>query len=90
MSITLWYEWITKNPSWQIACFRYSPRDGWRVDSVFPIYSLVKPVIKERRNILYVEACFKRKLRAGQFCKHPHKLIDFDNSYERKESLQGS
>jgi hypothetical protein len=85
-SFTDWY-WSSK---WQAVSFEHNPRYGWRVRWVGRINPLVRPSVVLYRNSLIVSACFQKKIRAGQFCKHPHKLIDFVNSYERKESLQGS
>jgi hypothetical protein len=68
---------------WQAAHLSHDV-NGWRVWYVAPIYAMTKPEIHIGRNLL-VFANFKRKLRAGQFCKTPHKLIDFVNSYERKD-----
>jgi hypothetical protein len=89
ISVYEWYdEFLGVYPSrWQAVGFEYSPRDGWRVGYSGFIYPMVKPYLQkfEDCNCLLVAACFKKKIRAGQFCKNPHTYIDFDNSYERKD-----
>jgi hypothetical protein len=52
-------------------------RFEWRwnhIERVWPAIKCVK-----------IEGQFNFIPKRGQFCKRPHKLIDFDNSYERKD-----
>jgi hypothetical protein len=74
---------------WQAANFLLTEH-GWRVWFVAPVLAYRKPVVVTHGNILQIQAVLNQPIRVGNFCKRPHTYIDFDNSYERKESLQGS
>jgi hypothetical protein len=83
-----WTKCIEKS-GWQIVYF-HQTKYGWRVWHKGGVLPLVKPVINTHCGLLHIQAVFNQPIRVGSFCKRPHKLIDFDNSYERKESRAGS
>jgi hypothetical protein len=52
---------------------------GWRVTDVDFVFALVKPQIIHREGILKVLAKFKTTPKVGDFCKRPHKYMEFTN-----------
>jgi hypothetical protein len=68
---------------WQVGYFTHDI-NGWRVWYAAGAHALTKPFVDTDFKLM-VHAKFKNKLRTGQYCAHPDKLIDFVNSYERKD-----
>jgi hypothetical protein len=78
---------------WLVVNFIKTPY-GLKVWTVGSITKLKKPVINIRKSRLWwrdyvqVQACFKQVPRAGNFCKRPHKLIDWKGSHDHQTNVR--
>jgi len=66
--------------------FRFSP-NGYVVDCAYEFGDLTNEITNVWSSLkqVRIQGNFKFMPKRGQFCKRPHKLIDFENSYERNK-----